>query len=41
VLAGLTADGVTEVGNIFHIDRGYEKFVEKLKGLGAEIIRKD
>jgi len=41
VLAGLAADGVTEVGNIYHIDRGYENFVEKLRGLGADITRKD
>ncbi|MFZ5647006.1 MAG: UDP-N-acetylglucosamine 1-carboxyvinyltransferase [Bacillota bacterium] len=41
VLAGLAADGVTEVGNVGHIDRGYENLVEKLRGLGAEIIRKD
>ncbi|MHB8917719.1 MAG: UDP-N-acetylglucosamine 1-carboxyvinyltransferase, partial [Desulfocucumaceae bacterium] len=41
VLAGLAAEGVTEVGNIYHIDRGYENFVEKLRGLGADIARKD
>ncbi|MTI93993.1 MAG: UDP-N-acetylglucosamine 1-carboxyvinyltransferase [Firmicutes bacterium] len=39
VLAGLVADGVTEVGNIFHIDRGYAGFVEKMKALGADIWR--
>jgi len=41
VLAGLAAEGITEVGNVSHIDRGYENFVEKLRGLGAEIVRKD
>lgn len=39
VLAGLVADGVTEVSQIYHIERGYEKFVEKMTGLGAIIKR--
>ena len=39
VIAGLMADDVTEVGHIFHIDRGYEQFEEKLRGLGAKIKR--
>lgn len=39
VLAGLAAEGETEVGDIFHIDRGYEKIVEKLSALGADIRR--
>ena len=38
VLAGLTAHGVTEVGDLRHIDRGYDHLVEKLRGLGADII---
>jgi UDP-N-acetylglucosamine 1-carboxyvinyltransferase len=37
VLAGLAAEGVTEVEGIEHIDRGYENLGEKLKSLGAEI----
>ncbi len=37
VLAGLVADGRTEVTNIYHIQRGYEHFVEKMQGLGAKI----
>ncbi len=37
VLAALTAEGTTEVGNIYHIQRGYEDFEEKLRGLGADI----
>ena len=41
VLAGLTARGVTEVGDLRHIDRGYDHLVEKLRGLGADIIRVD
>lgn len=39
VLAGLAAHGVTEVGDLRHIDRGYDHLVEKLRGLGADIIR--
>lgn len=39
VLTGLVADGTTEVSQVFHIDRGYEHFVEKLKSLGANIMR--
>lgn len=39
VLAGLVAEGTTEVLNIEHIDRGYEKFEEKLVALGADIHR--
>lgn len=38
-LAGLAARGVTEVGELHHIDRGYDHLVEKLKGLGADISR--
>ena len=41
VLAGLAAHGVTEVGDLRHIDRGYDHLVEKLRGLGADIIRVD
>jgi len=39
VLAGLVADGETEVHDVFHIDRGYPLFVENLVALGAEIER--
>ncbi|MEU1985533.1 UDP-N-acetylglucosamine 1-carboxyvinyltransferase [Nocardia sp. NPDC019395] len=39
VLAGLVADGVTEVHDVFHIDRGYPDFVEKLQALGADVKR--
>lgn len=39
VIAGLMASGTTVVENIFHIDRGYENFDDKLKGLGANIRR--
>jgi len=37
VLAALTAEGTTEVSNIYHIRRGYEDFEEKLSSLGADI----
>jgi len=39
VLAGLKADGVTEVSRVYHIDRGYEHLDEKLHELGAHIER--
>ena len=39
VLAGLVAKGHTEVSEIYHIERGYEHFVEKLAALGAKITR--
>ena len=39
VLAGLTAEGTTEVGDVAHIDRGYEGFVDKLVALGADVRR--
>jgi len=41
VLAGLVAEGATEVRDIYHIDRGYERFDEKLRSLGAEVERID
>jgi len=39
ILAGLVADGRTEVSRIYHLDRGYERIEEKLKRLGAKIDR--
>ena len=39
VLAGLVADGVTEVSEVHHVDRGYEGFVDKLVSLGADVRR--
>jgi len=39
VLAGCIADGVTEISNVHYIDRGYERMVEKLTSLGADIKR--
>jgi len=37
VLAGLVAEGETTVSEIFHIERGYERFVEKISSLGGRI----
>jgi UDP-N-acetylglucosamine 1-carboxyvinyltransferase len=39
VLAGLVAEGETEVSRIYHLDRGYEQLERKLAGLGADITR--
>jgi UDP-N-acetylglucosamine 1-carboxyvinyltransferase len=39
VLAGLVSDGVTEVQEIHHVDRGYPDFVAQLQGLGADVQR--
>jgi UDP-N-acetylglucosamine 1-carboxyvinyltransferase len=41
ILAGLCATGETWVRRVYHLDRGYEKFDEKLRGLGAAITRRD
>ncbi|KML42085.1 UDP-N-acetylglucosamine 1-carboxyvinyltransferase [Cytobacillus firmus] len=41
VIAGLMAEGVTEVTGLEHIDRGYSHLVEKLNGLGATIWREE
>jgi len=39
VLAGLVAAGETIIDRVYHIDRGYERIVEKLQGVGADIER--
>ncbi len=39
VLAGLAAEGTTEICDIYHIDRGYERLEDKLLGVGAAITR--
>jgi len=39
VLAGLVADGVTEVHDVHHVDRGYEGFADSLVALGADVRR--
>ena len=41
ILAGLVAEGTTRIGDLHHIDRGYENIVAKLKNLGADIDRVD
>jgi UDP-N-acetylglucosamine 1-carboxyvinyltransferase len=41
IIAGLVAQGKTEVHRIYHVDRGYEKIEEKLRGIGANITRAD
>lgn len=39
ILAGLAADGETEVNRVYHLDRGYERLEEKLQAVGADIER--
>jgi UDP-N-acetylglucosamine 1-carboxyvinyltransferase len=39
VVAGLAAEGDTEIARVYHLDRGYERIEEKLNGLGASIRR--
>ena len=39
VMAALAADGVSEIDETAHIERGYENIVEKLQALGADIRR--
>ena len=39
IIAGLAAEGITEIEEIYHIDRGYENVVEKFTSLGADIKR--
>jgi UDP-N-acetylglucosamine 1-carboxyvinyltransferase len=41
LIAALCADGVTEIGNVRHLDRGYERIDERLRQLGARINRVD
>ena len=39
IIAGLMADGITQISDIYHIDRGYESFEDKFIALGADIKR--
>jgi len=39
ILAGLRAEGRTDVSRVYHLDRGYERLERKLQGLGADIRR--
>jgi UDP-N-acetylglucosamine 1-carboxyvinyltransferase len=40
IVAGLAAEGVTEVQRVYHLDRGYERIEEKLRALGAVVERR-
>jgi UDP-N-acetylglucosamine 1-carboxyvinyltransferase len=39
ILAGLAAEGETQVNRVYHLDRGYEQVEQKLGAVGAEITR--
>jgi UDP-N-acetylglucosamine 1-carboxyvinyltransferase len=39
VIAALSADGVTEIADMHHVDRGYQSFEDKLTALGAVVRR--
>jgi UDP-N-acetylglucosamine 1-carboxyvinyltransferase len=39
VIAGLAAQGKTTVERIYHLDRGYDRMEEKLRAVGADIVR--
>jgi UDP-N-acetylglucosamine 1-carboxyvinyltransferase len=39
VVAGLAAEGITEISRVYHLDRGYDDLVSKLAGVGAYIQR--
>ena len=41
IIAGLVANGTTEIEDIRHIQRGYENLVEKLRKLGADITEEE
>ncbi|MCL1982859.1 MAG: UDP-N-acetylglucosamine 1-carboxyvinyltransferase [Clostridiales bacterium] len=41
VLAGLAAEGTTEISEIYHIERGYSNFIEKFRKIGAAILKID
>jgi UDP-N-acetylglucosamine 1-carboxyvinyltransferase len=40
IVAGLAAEGLTQVQRVYHLDRGYERLEEKLRVLGADIQRR-
>ena len=39
VIAALAAEGTTQISEIYHIERGYSEFVDKLRNIGADIKR--
>ena len=41
VIAGLMAHGTTEIKNIYHVERGYENIVEKVRALGGDICKEE
>ncbi len=41
IIAGLSTNGITEIEDIYHIERGYENMDEKLRGMGADIVKRD
>ncbi|NQT53421.1 UDP-N-acetylglucosamine 1-carboxyvinyltransferase, partial [bacterium] len=41
ILAGLVAQGTTELSRVYHLDRGYERIEERLRAIGADIRRYD
>ena len=41
VVAGLAAQGITEIHDVHHIDRGYDDLVGRLSSLGADVVRLD
>ena len=40
ILAGLAAEGETQINRVYHLERGYERIEDKLQGLGA-IVRRE
>ena len=39
IIAGLVADGETQVARVYHLDRGYERLEEKFAAVGADVER--
>ena len=40
IVAGLAAEGMTQIQRVYHLDRGYERIEEKLRALGADVLRR-
>ena len=41
VMAGMVAEGETDVLRVYHLDRGYERLEGKLQGAGIDVVRKE
>ncbi|MBQ7835008.1 MAG: UDP-N-acetylglucosamine 1-carboxyvinyltransferase, partial [Ruminiclostridium sp.] len=41
IIAGLSTTGTTEIEDIYHVERGYENMDEKLRKMGADIVKRD